>query len=95
MIDCPCAGEKPANLESDTTPNSTLSPVPLATNNEIFPWNDVRLPSYVRPVRYSITIHPNLTTLDVKGNLYFSSQPALKIYNMENVITSEFSFSVI
>lgn len=67
--DCPCAGEKPKHLESEATPNITASAVPLATNGEIFPWNSVRLPTFVHPTRYSISIHPNLTTLDVKGQV--------------------------
>lgn len=41
--------------------------VPRATNGQIFPWNNVRLPPYIKPTRYNITIHPNLTTLEVKG----------------------------
>lgn len=64
---CPCAGEKPDDLGEEVLSNSTGPPVPLATNGELFPWNSVRLPSFVRPTRYNITIHPNLTTLDVKG----------------------------
>lgn len=35
---------------------------------QLFPWNNVRLPSFAHPTRYNITIHPNLTTLEVKGN---------------------------
>lgn len=41
--------------------------VPRATNGQIFPWNNIRLPPFIKPTRYNITIHPNLTTLEVKG----------------------------
>ena len=48
---------------------------PLATScndkpcefEEEFPWNDVRLPSFIQPIRYDIELTPNLTTLGVKG----------------------------
>lgn len=49
--------------------NVTKAVVPRATNGQVFPWNNVRLPSFVRPTRYNITIHPNLTTLEVKGQV--------------------------
>ncbi|XP_067012904.2 endoplasmic reticulum aminopeptidase 1 isoform X2 [Anabrus simplex] len=67
--DCPCAGEKPEHLEGDGPSNSSVPLVPIATNNEVFPWNNVRLPTFARPFRYNITIHPNLTTLEVKGQV--------------------------
>lgn len=40
---------------------------PIATNGEPFPWHQLALPDTVRPVRYTLTIHPNLTSIDVKG----------------------------
>lgn len=43
--------------------------IPVATNNEIFPWNNLRLPDSLVPMRYRIHIHPNLTTLGVKGQV--------------------------
>jgi len=67
LAECPCAGEKPDDLAQEVLSNSTGPPVPLATNGDVFPWNNVRLPTFVRPTRYNITIHPNLTTLEVKG----------------------------
>ncbi|KAK0159807.1 hypothetical protein PV327_010880 [Microctonus hyperodae] len=63
---CPCAGERPENLEiEDDFENAE----PIATNGEIFPWDNVRLPSFAHPTRYNITIHPNLTTLEIKGQV--------------------------
>lgn len=47
--------------------NSSLPFNPIATNGEPFPWFLPNLPNNVRPLRYTLTIHPNLTTLDVKG----------------------------
>jgi len=39
----------------------------IATNGETFPWEDIRLPTYIKPIRYDIELTPNLTTLWVKG----------------------------
>ncbi|XP_058801112.1 endoplasmic reticulum aminopeptidase 2-like isoform X2 [Phymastichus coffea] len=64
--DCPCAGEKPTNLVTDIDEETGE---PIATNGDIFPWDNVRLPSFAHPTRYNITIHPNLTTLEVKGQV--------------------------
>ncbi|XP_061008048.1 endoplasmic reticulum aminopeptidase 2 [Dama dama] len=37
---------------------------PVATNGDIFPWHELRLPSVVIPLHYDVLIHPNLTSLD-------------------------------
>ncbi|XP_042237280.1 endoplasmic reticulum aminopeptidase 1-like isoform X3 [Homarus americanus] len=50
----------------------TVSPPstpPTATNGEEFPWADVRLPFHVRPLHYDISLHPNLTTRHVQGEM--------------------------
>ena len=39
----------------------------IATNGETFPWDDLRLPKFIHPVRYDIELTPNLTSLWVKG----------------------------
>ncbi|XP_039283006.1 LOW QUALITY PROTEIN: glutamyl aminopeptidase [Nilaparvata lugens] len=72
--DCPCAGEKPTNLDADGGYSGTRNVIPIATNNEIFPWNSLRLPVFAKPSRYHINIHPNLTTLDVKGQVTIDFQ---------------------
>ncbi|GJQ68130.1 hypothetical protein Trydic_g10715 [Trypoxylus dichotomus] len=66
--DCTCAGEKPSNYIDDTW-NVTKPHVPRATNGQVFPWTTIRLPSFIKPIRYNITIHPNLTTHEVKGQV--------------------------
>lgn len=35
--------------------------------NDMFPWNNLRLPNYVIPLHYDLLIHPNLTTLTIDG----------------------------
>ncbi|XP_017777374.1 PREDICTED: endoplasmic reticulum aminopeptidase 1-like isoform X2 [Nicrophorus vespilloides] len=66
--ECTCAGEKPPNYVDEDW-NVTKVFVPRATNGQVFPWNNIRLPTFAKPSRYNITIHPNLTTLDVKGQV--------------------------
>lgn len=68
--DCACAGKMPPGYMSDSY-NSSLPFNPIATNGEPFPWFLPNLPNNVRPIRYALTIHPNLTTLDVKGKKMF------------------------
>ncbi|KAJ8985877.1 hypothetical protein NQ317_006251, partial [Molorchus minor] len=66
--DCTCIGEKPPNYVGEGT-NMTRTFVPRATNGQIFPWNNIRLPISLRPIRYNLTIHPNLTTLEVRSQV--------------------------
>lgn len=70
LSDCACAGKMPPGYMSDSY-NSSLPFNPIATNGEPFPWFLPNLPNNVRPIRYALTIHPNLTTLDVKGKKLF------------------------
>ncbi|XP_055677821.1 endoplasmic reticulum aminopeptidase 2 isoform X2 [Lutzomyia longipalpis] len=66
--DCACAGKMPPgyylNRFNDSEPFN-----PIATNGQPFPWLSLELPTSVRPIRYVLTIHPNLTNLDVKGQV--------------------------
>ena len=62
-------------VENEETFFSDGVPLATACNGEPceyedeFPWNDVRLPSFIMPIRYDIELTPNLTTLVVKGEL--------------------------
>ncbi|CAH1153367.1 unnamed protein product [Phaedon cochleariae] len=48
--------------------------IPRATNGQIFPWNNIRLPTSLKPNRYNLTIHPNLTTLEVRSQVSIEFQ---------------------
>ncbi|XP_057336106.1 endoplasmic reticulum aminopeptidase 2-like isoform X2 [Microplitis mediator] len=88
--DCPCAGERPDNLGIDDDYETSE---PLATNGEIFPWDNVRLPSFAHPTRYNITIHPNLTTLEVKGQVtiefYVDKETNFVVFHCKNLTITE------
>lgn len=61
---------RPWNDCGFTTPDveeNTEPPVPIATNGEVFPWNNVRLPIFVRPISYDLELTPNISTLAVRG----------------------------
>ena len=66
IIDCGCAGKMPPGYVPYSV-NSSIPFNPIATNGEPFPWHKPNLPNNVRPIRYTLTVHPNLTTFDVKG----------------------------
>ncbi|CAH1964992.1 unnamed protein product [Acanthoscelides obtectus] len=65
--DCTCASGKSLILDEAHNVNKTF--IPRASNGQIFPWNNIRLPPFVKPFRYNLTIHPNLTTLEVKSQV--------------------------
>lgn len=68
IADCSCAGKMPPGYVPDYY-NSSQPFQPIASNGQNYPWLHPYLPNNVRPIRYQLTIHPNLTTLDVKGKL--------------------------
>lgn len=41
--------------------------VHIATNGQPFPWTSMRLPKFVLPLHYDLSLHPNLTSLDFTG----------------------------
>ena len=53
--------------EEDYDPDYEEEEEIIATNGETFPWDDIRLPAFINPVRYDIELTPNLTSLWVKG----------------------------
>lgn len=64
--ECGCAGKMPPGYMLDNY-NASVPFNPIATNGEPFPWHQLQLPDSIRPVRYTLTIHPNMTSIDVKG----------------------------
>ncbi|XP_062873688.1 leucyl-cystinyl aminopeptidase [Trichomycterus rosablanca] len=55
--------------------NTSLEVIyPIATNGELFPWTDLRLPASVHPIHYVIALHPNLTTMTFKGSVNITLQ---------------------
>ncbi|KAL5020171.1 hypothetical protein ScPMuIL_003063 [Solemya velum] len=50
------------NLEQTTAAPVTTTPGYIATNGEVFPWKNVRLPRNIIPLTYDIFLHPNITT---------------------------------
>ncbi|XP_072946710.1 leucyl-cystinyl aminopeptidase [Epargyreus clarus] len=71
--DCPCAGENPLlpgqppteSEESSTAANKER----IASNGAVFPWRGARLPTFVIPKHYSLWLHPNLTTGELRGEV--------------------------
>lgn len=50
--------------------NQTSNSTDLFTKNgELYPWTDIRLPEYIRPIHYELFMHPNLTTFQNKGTV--------------------------
>ena len=48
-------------------PGAAVETVLVASSGEVFPWDEVRLPIFIRPVEYDLELTPNLTTLAVSG----------------------------
>ena len=67
--ECPKGGLGPVFIptEEDYDPEYEEDDEIIATNGETFPWDDIRLPAFINPVRYDIELTPNLTSLWVKG----------------------------
>lgn len=47
---------------------------PIATNGQLFPWTKSRLPSSIIPLKYDISLHPNLTTMEFSGSVQIKMQ---------------------
>ncbi|CAG2166902.1 unnamed protein product [Oppiella nova] len=41
----------------------------LSTSGEPFPWQDIRLPAFIRPHRYELSMRPNMSTFYNTGNV--------------------------
>ena len=65
--DTTTAPENPetATKNPETAPNHELK----ATNGETFPWSDIRLPSFIKPLTYDIHMHPDLKAFKFSGTV--------------------------
>ncbi|XP_061280441.1 leucyl-cystinyl aminopeptidase isoform X2 [Bos javanicus] len=63
--------------------NQPTEPIqPIATNGKLFPWAQIRLPTAVTPVRYDLTLHPNLTSMTFRGSVTISLQALQATWNI-------------
>ncbi|CAB3258278.1 unnamed protein product [Arctia plantaginis] len=71
--DCPCAGEAtliPGQPPTDSESNvAATNKERIASNGAVFPWRGARLPTFVIPKHYSLWLHPNLTTGELRGEV--------------------------
>ena len=58
--------DTPTNHES-VTPHT--KDILEATNGEIFPWSDIRLPTTIKPLTYDIHMHPDLVKFKFSGSV--------------------------
>ncbi|XP_012221595.1 endoplasmic reticulum aminopeptidase 1-like isoform X2 [Linepithema humile] len=67
--------------------------MPRMENGELFPWDNIRLPSFAHPTRYNITMHPNLTTLDFRGRVtiefYVDEETKFIVFHSKNLTIKE------
>ncbi|CAK1553301.1 unnamed protein product [Leptosia nina] len=71
--ECPCSsetlllsGQTPTEVDENAT---VANKERIATNGMVFPWRGARLPTYVIPKHYSLWLHPNLTTGEMRGEV--------------------------
>ncbi|CAG5000144.1 unnamed protein product [Parnassius apollo] len=71
--DCPCNGDNPMILGQPPTEAETSVAAAnkdrIATNGVVFPWRGARLPTFILPKHYSLWLHPNLTTGELRGEV--------------------------
>ncbi|XP_068627142.1 leucyl-cystinyl aminopeptidase [Battus philenor] len=71
--DCPCAGESlliPGQPPTESEANvAAANKDRIATSGAVFPWRGARLPTFVLPKHYSLWLHPNLTTGELRGEV--------------------------
>ncbi|KAG8233571.1 hypothetical protein J437_LFUL012935 [Ladona fulva] len=66
--ECPCISEH-GGANGSLQGGGPSTTTPTTPTGEPCPWSNLRLPHTLHPIRYNITIHPNLTTLHVKGQV--------------------------
>ncbi|XP_021205416.2 aminopeptidase N isoform X1 [Bombyx mori] len=71
--ECPCAeettlivGQPPTDADNVA---SSANKERIASNGAVFPWRGARLPTFVIPKHYSLWLHPNLTTGELRGEV--------------------------
>ncbi|CAG9790541.1 unnamed protein product [Diatraea saccharalis] len=73
VVDCPCAGDNPLIPGQPPTGAETNTAAAnkdrIASNGQVFPWRGARLPTFVIPKHYSLWLHPNLTTGELRGEV--------------------------
>ncbi|XP_076366890.1 endoplasmic reticulum aminopeptidase 2-like isoform X3 [Tachypleus tridentatus] len=62
-------GDGYGNVTENSLLKNTASSGLLETGNKDFPWQEICLPPFVKPLHYSIFIHPNLTTFWNEGTV--------------------------
>ncbi|XP_052746067.1 uncharacterized protein LOC112046167 isoform X1 [Bicyclus anynana] len=71
--DCPCAAEAellPGQPPTGSEENATAANKErIASNGMVFPWRGARLPTFLIPKHYSLWLHPNLTTGELRGEV--------------------------
>lgn len=75
MPRCPVITTLP-EIRHSTPP--TTKQVPRAKTGEIFPWHDIRLPPFIKPVHYSLFMHPNLVTFENSGSVNITFQVTMQ-----------------
>ncbi|CAG9119959.1 unnamed protein product [Plutella xylostella] len=71
--DCPCMPDN--TLIPGATPTDSEAAAAaankdrIASNGLVFPWRGARLPTFVIPKAYSLWLHPNLTTGEMRGEV--------------------------
>ena len=63
--------------------------VPIASNGEVFPWDDVRLPIFISPIVYDLYLRPNLTTLGVYGIIRMEFKVRREIFFVTDKLFSD------
>ncbi|CAH0731132.1 unnamed protein product, partial [Brenthis ino] len=71
--ECPCAvesdllpGQTPTGSEENAT---SANKERIASNGMVYPWRGARLPTFLIPKHYSLWLHPNLTTGELRGEV--------------------------
>ncbi|XP_052106945.1 endoplasmic reticulum aminopeptidase 1-like [Mytilus californianus] len=60
--------EKVNTVLSTPPPNITKEDI-YATNGEVFPWQDIRLPDTVEPISYNVFLNPDMKALKFSGTV--------------------------